>query len=61
MTAKGVDWQLHVFGGVGHTSTDPAIDALALPGFAYDVDADRRSREMMLALLEECLAPLTTP
>ena len=57
MTSKGADWQLHLFGGVGHTFTDPAIDALELPGFGYDADADRRSWAMMLAFLEECLAP----
>ena len=55
MTSKDADWQLHLFGGVGHTFTDPAIDALELPGFGYDADADRRSWAMMLALLEECL------
>jgi dienelactone hydrolase len=53
MTAKGADWQLHVFGGVGHTYTNPAIDALGRPGFAYNKLADHRSWAMMLALLDE--------
>jgi len=53
MTAKGADWQLHVFGGVGHSFTNPAIDALGMPGFAYDKAADQRSWAMMLALLRE--------
>jgi dienelactone hydrolase len=57
MAAKGADWQLHVFGGVGHSFTNPAVDALGMalgmPGFAYDKAADRRSWAMMLALLRE--------
>lgn len=54
MEAKGADWQLHVFGGVGHTYTNPAIDALGIPGFAYDAKAERRAWRMALALLDEC-------
>jgi len=54
MAAKTQNWQLHLFGGVGHTFTDPAIDALALPGMAYDALADRTSWAMMRTLLEIC-------
>jgi dienelactone hydrolase len=54
MAAKARDWQLHLFGGVGHTFTDPAIDALNLPGMAYDATADRLSWAMMQTLLEIC-------
>ena len=53
MNAKRIDWQLHVFGGVGHTYTNPAVNALGRPGFAYNATADRRSWSMMLALLQE--------
>ena len=56
MTAKRADWQLHLFGGVGHTFTDPDIDALGLPGFAWDPTADRRSWTLMRSLLEDCFA-----
>lgn len=49
----GVDWQLHLFGGVGHSFTNPDIDAWKLPGFAYDETADRRSWASMLGLFEE--------
>lgn len=56
-TAAGVDWQLHLYGGVGHSFTNPDIDALGLPGFAYDETADRRSWAAMLTLLEEALEP----
>ena len=54
MAAKARDWQLHLFGGVGHTFTDPAIDALGLPGMAYNALADRTSWAMMGTLLEIC-------
>ena len=55
-SAAGIDWQLHLYGGVGHSFTNPDIDALGLPGFAYDKSADRRSWRAMLALFEETLA-----
>lgn len=54
LTSKGADWQLHLFSGVGHSFTDPAIDALSRPGFAYNASADRRSWTMALGLLAEC-------
>jgi dienelactone hydrolase len=54
MAAKARDWQLHLFGGVGHAFTDPAIDALSLPGMAYDATADRLSWAMTRTLLEIC-------
>jgi dienelactone hydrolase len=53
MDAKGADWQLHVFGGVGHSYTNPRVDALGLPGFAYDASAARRAWEMAMSLLGE--------
>lgn len=54
-TAAGIDWQLHLYGGIGHSFTNPDIDALGLPGFAYDEAADRRSWAAMLTLFEETL------
>jgi dienelactone hydrolase len=56
-TAAGIDWQLHLYGGVGHSFTNPDIDALGLPGFAYDEKADRRSWAAMLNLFDEVLEP----
>lgn len=53
MKAAGADWQLHVFGGVGHTYTNPMIDAFNMPGFAYSPGADKRSWKMMLDLFDE--------
>jgi dienelactone hydrolase len=54
-SAAGIDWQLHLYGGVGHSFTNPDIDALGLAGFAYDEAADRRSWAAMLNLFEETL------
>jgi dienelactone hydrolase len=53
MKQAGGDWQLHVFGGVGHSFTNREIDALGYPGFAYNEQADRRSWNLMLALFDE--------
>lgn len=55
--ARVADWRLEVYGGVGHSFTNPDIDARGLPaGFAYDERADRRSWASMLALLEDAFA-----
>ena len=53
MSAAGADWQLLIFGGVGHSFTNPAVDALGFPGFAYDARADRRAWRTMLDLFQE--------
>ena len=56
MRSSGADWELHVFGGVGHSYTNPRIDELGYPGFAYSPAADERSWQMMLALLSDVFA-----
>jgi len=56
MTLAGVDWQMHLYGGVGHSFTNLAIDAWHIPGFAYDAAADRRSFHAMRDLFDETLA-----
>ena len=56
-TAGVPDWRLEVYGGVGHSFTNPAIDARGFPGFAYDARADQRSWQSMLQLLGEHLGP----
>jgi dienelactone hydrolase len=53
MKEADADWQLHVFGGVGHSYTNRGVDALGYPGFAYDERADRRAWSLMLALFDE--------
>ena len=55
MKEAGADWQLHLYGGVGHSFTNPDIDALNLSGFAYDPVADARSWRAMLDLFDEVL------
>jgi dienelactone hydrolase len=55
-TAHVPDWRLEVYGGVGHSFTNPDISSRGLPGFfAYDERADRRSWSAMLALFHEAL------
>ncbi|NNM75833.1 dienelactone hydrolase family protein [Sphingomonas sp. ID1715] len=56
MDVAGADWQLHQFGGVGHSFTDPAVEQLNYPGFRYDAKADARSWSMAAAMLKECFA-----
>jgi dienelactone hydrolase len=56
--AQVTDWRLEVYGGVGHSFTNPDIAARGLPGFfAYDERADRRAWTSMVALLDEVFAP----
>ena len=49
----GIDWQVHLYGGVGHSFTNPEIDAWNLPGFAYHEVADRRAWAAMIGLFGE--------
>lgn len=55
MKEAGADWQLHVFGGVGHSYSNREIDARGMPGFAYNARADRRAWQLMLSLFDETL------
>lgn len=53
----GVDWQMHLYGGVVHSFTDPGADARGKPDFLrYDAVADARSWKEMALLLEEVFA-----
>ena len=51
--AAGVDWQLHLYGGVGHSFTNRAIDAWNLAGFRYDAAADARAWAALAQLFGE--------
>jgi dienelactone hydrolase len=53
MTAAGVDWRMMLYGGVGHSFTNPGVNALGRPGFAYDQSADERSWRAMMDLFAE--------
>jgi dienelactone hydrolase len=61
LSAAGVDWQMLLLGGVGHSFTNRDIDAYGFPGFAYHPAADRRSWRAMLELFEEVLGPMELP
>jgi dienelactone hydrolase len=57
MEDKGADWQLHLFGGVGHVYTNPRVDELMpMPGFGYDARAEGRAWVMAFSLLDEVFA-----
>jgi dienelactone hydrolase len=53
MTAAGVDWRMVLYGGAAHSFTNPRVDALGRPGFAYHEASDRRSWRAMLDLFKE--------
>jgi dienelactone hydrolase len=36
MNSAGVDWRMIVYGKVGHSFTNPAVDALGIAGVAYE-------------------------
>jgi dienelactone hydrolase len=58
MRAGGVNWQMHLYGGVVHSFTNDKAAALGQPGFArYDADADARSWRAMRELFAEVLDP----
>lgn len=61
MDAKGVDWQLHLFGGVGHMYTNPVANALGRDGFGYNAKAEHRAWSMALSLLDEVFGPPSGP
>lgn len=56
MTQAGVDWRLALYGGVGHSFTNPEADRWGMPGFRYSASADARSWKGMLDLFDEVLA-----
>ncbi|MCF8706451.1 dienelactone hydrolase family protein [Rhizorhapis sp. SPR117] len=50
----GVDWQMHLYGGVVHSFTSPEADLRGMPDFLrYDAVADDRSWKHMALLLNE--------
>ena len=53
MREGGVDWRLSLYGGVGHSFTNPDIDARNMPGFRFHAPTDRRSWSAMIELFNE--------
>lgn len=57
MRAGGVDWRMHLYGGVVHSFTDPAADTRGMPDrLRYDAGADARSWAEMRAFFDEIFA-----
>lgn len=56
MKAAGIDWRLHLYGGAGHSFTNPAADSRGMKGFAYHEATDRRSWNAMMELFEETIS-----
>jgi len=59
MTEGGVDWRMNLYGGAGHSFTNPNSGSLGMPGFDYHADSDRLSWAAMLDLFGETLGPIT--
>lgn len=55
MTAAGIDWQHHIYGGAQHGFSVPGIDPAKAPGCAYHALADQRSWRAMVELFGEAL------
>jgi dienelactone hydrolase len=55
MREAGVNWQMTLYGGVGHSFTNPAADG-SHPGFKYDLQADTRSWAEMRRFFDEIFA-----
>jgi len=57
MRKGGIDWQMHLYGGVVHSFTNPEADKMGRPDFArYDANADARSWASMIAFFDEIFA-----
>ena len=55
MKAAGVDWRLQLYGGAGHSFTNPQADSWGRNGFFYHEATDRRSWNAMIELFNETL------
>jgi len=55
MNAGKVDWRMNLYGGAGHSFTNPEVGRLERPGFAYHQPTDRRSWAAMMDLFGEAL------
>jgi dienelactone hydrolase len=53
MTEGRVDWRMNLYGGAGHSFTNPAVGALGRPGFDYHAATDQRSWRAMIDLFDE--------
>jgi dienelactone hydrolase len=58
MTEAKVDWRMNLYGGAGHSFTNPAVGALGRPGFEYHAPTDQRSWRAMIDLFDEAFGPV---
>jgi dienelactone hydrolase len=58
MTKAGADWRMILYGGAGHSFTNPDVGAMGRVGFAYNKAADQRSWRAMLDLFDEVFGPV---
>ena len=49
------DWNIELYGGVGHSFTNPMADQAGMPGVAYHELSDRRSWASMVRLFDETI------
>jgi dienelactone hydrolase len=55
MEAGEVDWRMNLYGGVGHSFTNPRATGIDMPGVEYDQLTDERSWRAMLDLFAETI------
>ncbi len=53
MSAAGLDWQVHLYGGTGHGFTSPEAGSNPRPGFGYSASSDRRAWSELRQFLTE--------
>lgn len=58
MRAGGVDWRMNLYGGVGHSFTNPRAGEFGMPGIDYHAASDDRSWTAMRDLFDEVLGPV---
>ncbi len=55
MKSAGIDWRLQLYGGAGHSFTNPAADSRGMKGFFHHEATNRRSWNAMIELFDETL------
>ncbi len=58
MTEGKVDFRLNLYGLAGHSYSNPDVNAMNMPGFAYDGTTDRRAWAAMIDLFDEVFGPM---
>jgi len=53
MRAGGVDWRVNLFGGTGHSFTNPEADGWGMPGFAFHAANNARAWRALDDLFDE--------